>query len=132
MQHGSIVSLLSGTLSPEALVTEIANEVVAFRAELRATKSGRIVVSDGPRFLVTRSGAKLLLEAIATGQLPFDVANYVADCIVMSDAFEFADEATREAIFFIEDDSGRFIAERDTWTPAREEIMRELKLLDSQ
>lgn len=129
MQHASIVSFLSGTLSPEALAAEISDEVAAFRAALKATRNGRIIVSDGPQFLINREGAKRLLEAVGNGRLPFDAANYVADCIVMNDNFEFADDATRDAIFFVEDDSGRFIAEDDDWRPTREETMAALALL---
>lgn len=100
MQHSSIVGFLSGTILPEVLAAEIAAEVGAFRASLQATSSGHIVISDGPLYLVMRDGARRLLEAVANEQLPFDAANYIADCIVMNDDFEFADEAVRNAIFF--------------------------------
>jgi hypothetical protein len=70
---------------------------------------------------VTRDGARRLLEAVANGRLPFESANYVADCIIMSDDFEFADDAARDAIFFIEDDSR---------PPSRDETMNALQSLD--
>jgi hypothetical protein len=130
MQHASIVGFLSGTVSPEILAIEIAAEVAAFRASLKETASGHIMISDGPLYLVTRDGARRLLEAVANGQLPFDAAKYVADCIVMNDDFDFADEAVRDAIYFVEDDTGRFVAGEDDWRPTRDEILAELALLD--
>lgn len=130
MQHSLIVEFLSGTISPEVLATEIAAEVGAFRVSLKATASGHIMISDGLLYLVTRDGARRLLEAVANEQLPFDAANYIADCIVMNDDFEFADESVRDAIFFVEDDSGRFVAGDDNWRPTHEETQAALARLD--
>ncbi|EAT08903.1 hypothetical protein SKA58_17477 [Sphingomonas sp. SKA58] len=81
-------------------------------------------------YLVTRNGARRLLEAVANGQLPFDAANYVAECIVLNDHFDFADEAVRDAIYLVEDDTGRFVAGEDDWRPTRDEILTALALLD--
>lgn len=130
MQHGSIVGFLSGTLPAEVLAEEIRLEVAAFRVALREMAQGNILISEGPRFVVTRDGARHLLEAVADDQLPFDAANYIADCIVMNDDFDFADEAVRDAVFFIEDDSGRFATQDDEWRPTREETLAALSLLD--
>lgn len=130
MQHSSLVDFLSGTMSPEALATEITAEVAAFRASLGETRNGRIVISDGPLFVVTKDGARRLLEAVASERMPFDVANYLADCIVLNDDFEFDDDATREAIFFLEDDTGRFATGDSEWRPSREETLAALALLD--
>ncbi|WP_294307574.1 hypothetical protein [uncultured Sphingomonas sp.] len=129
MQHGSIVKFLSGTLSAEGLAREIRAEVAAFRTALRDTAQGNIVVSRGPRFVVTREGARRLLKAVADDRLPFDAANYLADCIVMNDDFEFADDAVRDAVFFIEDDSGRFATGNDEWRPSRAETLNAIALL---
>ncbi len=130
MKHGSIVGFLSGTLSAEGLADEIRAEVAAFRTALRETANGNILVSEGPLFVVTRDGARRLLEAVADDRLPFDAANYLADCIVMNDDFEFADDVVKDAVFFIEDDSGRFATQNDEWRPTREETLAVLALLD--
>ena len=130
MQHGSIVAFLSGTLSPESLAAEIGPEVAHFRAALKETAEGRIEVSHGPTFEVTREGARRLLAAVADDRLPYDAASYLADCIVMSDDFDFADEATRDAVFFIEDDTGRFATGNDKWRPSRAETLTAMALLD--
>ena len=92
VQRSSIVRFLSGTLAPEALADEIADEVAAFREALRTTASGNIIVSNGPQFLVTKTGARRLLEAVAREKLPFDAANYIADCIIMNLDFDFEDD----------------------------------------
>ena len=130
MQHGSIVAFLSGTLSPESLAAEIGPEVVRFRAALSATAEGRIQVTDGPLFVVTKEGARRLLEAVADERLPFDAANYLADCIVMNDDFDYADDAVRDVVFFIEDDSGRFVTGEDDWRPTRADTLAALAHLD--
>ena len=130
MQYGSIVAFLSGTLSPEDLAAEIGPEVARFRSALRETAEGHIHVTDGPLFMVTREGARRLLKALADDRLSYDAANYLADCIVMNDDFDFADEAVRDAMFFIEDDSGRFATGDDGWRPARSEVLAALALLD--
>lgn len=130
MQHGSIVAFLSGTLSPESLAAEIASEVARFKAALKETGEAHIHVTDGLPFVVTKAGARRLLEAVADDRLPFDAANYLADCIVMNDDFHFADEVVRNAVFFIEDDSGRFATGDDGWRPARAETLAALALLD--
>lgn len=130
VQRSSIVRFLSGTLAPEALADEIADEVAAFREALRTTASGNIIVSNGPQFLVTKTGARRLLEAVAREKLPFDAANYIADCIIMNLDFDFEDDAARDAAHFIEDDTERFIAEDDNWRPTREATLAALALLD--
>ena len=108
---------------------EIASEVAAFYADIRETKRGFILISDGPLFVMTRSAARRLLTAVTTRQISSDAAVYVADCIVASDDIEFEDEATRDAISFLEDDSNRFIEGRnDLWTP--EEISKVLASID--
>ncbi|MXP28113.1 hypothetical protein GRI58_04660 [Porphyrobacter algicida] len=97
---------------------------------MKKTGEGRVQVTQGPLFVVTRADARRLLEAVADNRLPFDAANYLADCIVMSDNFDFADEAVRDAIFFIEDDTGRFATGDDNWQPSRTETVAALSLLD--
>ncbi len=130
MQHASIVAFLSGKLSAQSLAAEIADEVATFRAALKQTKTGRIIISDGPLFVITKEGARRLLEALANEQLPFDAANYVADCIVMNDDFEFADDAVRDAVHFVEDDSGIYASGDENWRPRREEVLAAISQLD--
>ena len=130
MEHGSIVAFFSGTLAPEDLAEEIRAEVAYFRSNLKNTGEGRILVTKGTQFVVTRTNVRRLLEAVAKDRLPFDAANYLADCVVASDNFDFADEAVRDAVFFIEDDTGRFAKGEDNWQPSRTEILAALHLLD--
>lgn len=105
MNHGTLVGFLTGTLPPELLADEITTEVNACNDAFRAGKPGYIVITDGPTFEVTREGARRLLAAVFEERLSFEHANYVADCIMMSDDFDFADEAVRDAVHFVEDDS---------------------------
>ena len=129
MQHASLVAFLSGALTPEAFMTEIACEVAEFYADLQETSHGFILISDGPPFVMTPSAARRLLTAVSTGQVSSDAAVYVADCIVASDDIEFEDDVTRDAISFLEDDSARFIDGRnDPWTT--EQLSKVLASLD--
>jgi hypothetical protein len=121
MEHSSLVTFLAGTLSSEALADEIRDEVATCNAAFKAGKNGYIVITDGPNFVVTKAGAQRLLKAVADQSLPFELANYVADCIIMSDDFSFADDAAREAVFFVEDDSR---------PPTREETLQAIAALD--
>jgi hypothetical protein len=129
MQHASLVAFLSGKLAPESFMEEIASEVAEFYADLRETRHGFILISDGSPFVMTRSAARRFLTAVSTQQLSSDAAVYVADCIVASDDIDFEDEVTRDAVSFLEDDSNRFIDGRnDLWTPA--EVSKVLTSLD--
>ncbi len=92
----------------------------ACNAAFRAGENGYIVIKDGPSFAGTRDGAKRLLEAATEGRLPFELANYVADCIMVSDDFDFADDAVRDAVHFLEDDSR---------PPTRDETLEALAML---
>lgn len=105
MEHATLVGFLTSELSPEVLVDEITTEVNAYEASFQAGENGYIIITDGPPAKVTREGARRLLGAIAHGRLPFQPANYVADCIIMSDDFNLADDAVRDAINFVADDS---------------------------
>lgn len=108
---------------------EIAAEVAEFYADLRETKHGFIAVSEGLPFVMTQPAARRFLSAVNAQQLSPDAAVYIADCIVASDDIEFADQATRDAVSFIEDDSNRFIEGSDgLWTP--EEVAKLLASLD--
>jgi len=120
MEHATLAGFLTGTLSPEVLADEITAEVNACNAAFRAGENGYIIITDGPSVEVTRAGARRLLAAIAEERLPFELANYVADCIIMSDDFDFADDAVRDAVHFVEDDSR---------PPTRDEAIEALALL---
>lgn len=129
MQYSALVAFLSGKLAAQALAEEIADEVTAFYADLRNTRHGFISISDGPNFIMDKAAARRLLHAVAAKQMPEETAVYIADCIVASDDIEFADEATREAVSFIEDDSIIFLEERsEIWT--QNEILKALANLD--
>lgn len=105
MEHSLLIAFLNGKLSPEEFGGEITAEVDACEQGFRSGGVGHILVTDGPGALVTREHARRLLEALAENRLAFLSANYAADCLMMSDDFEFADEAVSEAIAFVADDS---------------------------
>ena len=105
MEYASLVAFLNGELSSESFNSEIAAEVHACEQGFRSGGIGHIIVTDGPEMVVTREHAKRLLQALADQRLPFLSANYTADCLVMSDDFDFADDAVVEAVHFVADDS---------------------------
>lgn len=120
MEHATLLGFLNGAFAPQALADEIAAEVNACNAAIRAGENGYIIITDGQSVEVTRDGARRLLAAIAEERLPFKFANYVADCIIMSDDFDFADDAVRNAVHFVADDSR---------PPTRDETVEALAML---
>ena len=105
MKHSSLVAFLNGSLSPAEFAKEIVDEVTECNKAFKAGKNGYILIEDGPLTVMTRAHAHRLLEAIADKALPFELANYAADCLIMSGDFEFDDELVKEAVRFVEDDS---------------------------
>jgi hypothetical protein len=130
MDHNIIVQFFSGVLTPEDLGATMYAEVSYFRATVRETARGNILVSSGPRFIINRDGARRLLEAVANDRLPFDAANYLVDCIIMNDDFDFADEAVCDAILFLENDIGRVTSRDEKWRPTLASTLRVLASLD--
>lgn len=121
MEPTLLVAFLNGAISPEAFQRAIADEVTVCHLAFRSGQIGHIVISEGPSKLITREFARHLLYAVAEERLPFEIANYVADCIIMSDSFELADGDVRDAIFFVADESRH---------PTRDETFAALRLLD--
>jgi len=121
MEHSSLVAFLNGNLSPEDFGREIAAEVDACEQGFRSGGVGHIIVTDGLETVVTREHVKRLLQALDEDRFPFLSANYTADCLMMSDDFDFADEAVAEAVEFVADDSR---------PPTREEIEAALAQLN--
>ena len=80
MEHATLAGFLTGNLSPEVLANEITAEANACNASFRAGENGYIIITDGPAVEVTREGARRLLAALDEERLPFELANYVADC----------------------------------------------------
>lgn len=105
MDHASIISFLAGTRTPREFAAEIAPEVAACMQDFAGGGVGHIIVTDGPRTIVSRVQAARLLQALLDKTISFDAANYLADGLIMSDDFEFADAAVVEAIWFVADDS---------------------------
>ena len=105
MEHASLVAFLNGHLSPEDFDHEIAAEVDVCEYGFRSGGAGHLIVTDGPETVVTRDHARRLLKALADNRLPFLSANYTADCLVISDDFDFADDAVTDAVHFVADDS---------------------------
>ena len=105
MEHASLVAFLNGDLPPEDFGIEIAAEVDACERGFRSGGVGHIIVTDGPQTVITREQVGRLLQALADNRLPFLSANYAADCLMMSDDFDFADDAVSEVVEFVADDS---------------------------
>jgi hypothetical protein len=67
--------------------------------------SGHVLITDGPDVIITRKQVDRLVEALAAGRLPLNAASYIADALIMSDDFDFANEVVSEAVCFLSDDS---------------------------
>lgn len=105
MRHSSLASFLNGEVSPDELWREIGQEVTDCRSACAIGGSGHVILTDGPHTQVSRKHLAVLLTALAEGKLPLDAASYVADALIMSDDFEWEDDAVAEALFFLSDES---------------------------
>lgn len=105
MNHALLVAFLRGEASARDFGRQIADEVVACQRDAARRGVGHVIISDGPETVVTREHARRLLRAMADGQLSVPAAIYTADCLIMSDAFDFADRAVADALYFIADES---------------------------
>ncbi|WP_338504706.1 hypothetical protein V6R86_11640 [Sphingomonas kaistensis] len=105
MRHFSLTAFLNGALRPDELWTEIEAEVTACLAACAKGGSGHVILTDGPNTLVLRQHVDKLLAALAQEKLPLEAAAYIADALIMSDDFEWDDEAVAETLFFLSDES---------------------------
>ncbi len=106
MRHSSLVSFLNGALSGDELWHEIdaeVNDCIAATSKLGGV--GRVTITDGSETQVAREHVGTLLTALADAKLPLEAASYIADALIMSDAFEWDDGAVAEALFFLSDES---------------------------
>ncbi|WP_146148882.1 hypothetical protein [Pseudaminobacter soli (ex Li et al. 2025)] len=103
------MSFLNGEISAGALWHEIEAEVMGCLAATFADAGvGHVIITDGPKALVTGQHADVLLRALAEGSLPLDAACYIADAMIMSDCFDFGDERVSEALSYLSDESVPF------------------------
>jgi hypothetical protein len=105
MRHSSLASFLNGEVSPDELWREIRQEVTDCLAACAKGGSGHVIITNGPPTQVSRNHLAVLLSALGEGKLPLEAASYVADALIMSDDFEWGDEAVAEGLLFLSDES---------------------------
>ncbi|ESX73225.1 hypothetical protein NKI01_00870 [Mesorhizobium sp. M0815] len=106
MQHSSLISFLNGEKPPDELWREIeaeVNECVA--AASKPGCVGHVIITDGPNTIINRRHVDVLVGQLADGILPIQAAAYIADALIMSDDFNFADDGISEVLFFLSDES---------------------------
>jgi hypothetical protein len=112
MRHSSLTSFLNGELPPNELWPEIEEEVTECLAACAKGGSGHVIITDGPDTQVSRKHVAVLLGALAEARLPLEAASYIADALIMSDDFDWEDEAVAEALFFLSDESAPLTLEQ--------------------
>ena len=105
MQHTSLALFLNGERPGDELWREIEAEVRECLAACAKGGSGHVIVTDGPDMKVGREQVAVLLTALAEAELPLEAASYIADALIMSDDFEWEDDAVADALFFLSDES---------------------------
>ncbi|MER8387384.1 hypothetical protein NKJ46_19030 [Mesorhizobium sp. M0166] len=106
MQHSSLISFLNGEKPADELWQEIETEVTeCATASTTPGCVGHVIITDGPDTIVNRQHVDVLLSRLADGILPVQAAAYIADALIMSDDFNFADDGVSEALFFLSDES---------------------------
>lgn len=106
MLHTSLVSFLDGEMSAAKLWQEIEVEVSDCLNTCAAGETGHVIIAEGPEALVTRQHLHVLLGALLEGELPLHSASYIADALIMSDCFDFADNTVTQVISALSDESG--------------------------
>lgn len=66
---------------------------------------GHVIISEGPNAIIERRHVDVLVDALAKGTLPIQAAAYVADALITSDSFDFADDDVSDALAFLSDES---------------------------
>lgn len=105
MKHSSLASFLNGKRPANKLWCEIEGEVKRCLAACAKGGSGHVIITDGPDTRVEREQVAILLTALAETRLPLKAASYIADALIMSDDFEWEDDAVAEALFSLSDES---------------------------
>jgi hypothetical protein len=105
VRHSSLVAFLNGELPSDELWREIETEVTQCLAACAKGGSGHVIITDGPDTVVSREQVAILMAAFAAAKLPLKAASYIADALIMSDDFEWQDDAVAEALFFLSDES---------------------------
>ena len=105
MRHSSLTSFLNGDLPPDELWREIEAEVTECLDECAKGGSGHVLITDGPDTKISRKQMAILLGALAKAELPLKAASYIADALIMSDDFEWDDEAVADALFRLSDET---------------------------
>ncbi|WP_354289510.1 hypothetical protein [Sphingomonas sp. UYEF23] len=105
VQHGSLTSFLNGEQSAGQLWREIEPEVKECLAAYAKLGSGAVKISDGPKTQISRRQVAVLIAALAEGEIPMNAASYIADAMIMSDAFAWEDEGIADALFRLSDES---------------------------
>lgn len=105
MRHSSLASFLNGELPPKVLWLEIEAEVTECLAACAKGGAGHVIITDGPDTQVSRDHVAILLAALADATLPLEAASYIADALIMSNDFEWEDEAVADALFHLSDES---------------------------
>ena len=105
LRHSFLVSFVNGEVSPDELWQEIQPEVIACIAACAKGGTGHVIITDGPSTQVLHKHVANLLAALGECKLPLQAGAYIADALIMSDYFEWEDEAVAEALFFLSDES---------------------------
>ena len=105
VRHSSLVLFLNGEVPPNALWQEIKPEVADCLTACAKGGSGHVIITDGPDTQILQEHVAVLLAALGEAKLPLEAASYIADALIMSDAFEWQDPAVAEALFFLSDES---------------------------
>ncbi|MER9234007.1 hypothetical protein NKI56_18215 [Mesorhizobium sp. M0622] len=112
MQHSSLISFLNGEKPPDELWREIETELTeCVTATTTLGCVGHVIITDGPETIINCRHVDVLVSRLADGILPVQAAAYIADALIMSDDFNFADDGVSEVLFFLSDESARLSRE---------------------
>jgi hypothetical protein len=100
------MAFLNRLTPPEALAAEIEAEVAECQKKTSKGGAGGVIITSGPRTVITKRQTDVFLGALEAARIPLNAASYIADALILSEDFDFADEGVKEAIFYVSDESG--------------------------
>lgn len=92
-------------MSAETFSEEVQSEVDECIAGLKSKGAGNTIVDDGPLKTINQKHVSLLFKSVLGNEISLEVANYLVDGLIMGEDFDFADDETTEALYFLADDS---------------------------
>lgn len=106
MLYSSLIAFLDGVIAPNVFEMEITEEVAAcVEGVSKKGGIGELHLTSGPETTLTISNLVYLLEVLENGNLSLDAGNYIANCVMLDDNFNFETDLVADTVYILSDDT---------------------------